>query len=77
MSSADPRELLTEKDAARVLSLSNRTLQTWRVRGAGPPFVRAGRAVRYRRSDLDEWVSTQTVHSGSVSSQTSRGSACP
>ena len=53
--------LLTEKVAARLLAVSNRTLQTWRFRGIGPAFVRAGRAVRYRQTDLDDWVSANTV----------------
>ena len=54
--------LLTEKVAARLLAVSNRTLQTWRFRGIGPAFVRAGRAVRYRQTDLDAWISANTVN---------------
>lgn len=53
--------LLTEAQAAQVLSLSIRTLQSWRVRGSGPLFVRAGRAVRYRRADIQRWVEANTV----------------
>lgn len=57
----DHNALLTEAQAAQVLSLSIRTLQSWRGRGSGPQFVRAGRAVRYRRSDIEEWVESNTV----------------
>jgi excisionase family DNA binding protein len=53
--------LLTEVDAARFLRISSRTLQAWRVKHYGPRFVRVGRAVRYRRQDLEDWVSEQTV----------------
>lgn len=53
--------LLTEVDAARVLSLSSRTLQAWRAKPFGPRFIRVGRAIRYRRQDIEEWVSEQTV----------------
>jgi predicted DNA-binding transcriptional regulator AlpA len=52
----DPDELLTEAQAAQLLKLSIRTLQAWRFRATGPRFVRAGRAVRYRRRELNQWV---------------------
>ena len=39
--------LLTESAASRFLCISSRTLQTWRAKGKGPPFVRVGRAIRY------------------------------
>lgn len=57
----DPNRLLHEVEAAEYLSLSPRTLQTWRRQGVGPAFIQAGRAVRYRRSALDSWVDAQTV----------------
>lgn len=53
--------LLTEVEAADLLSLSVRTLQAWRTRAFGPAFVRAGRAVRYRRRDLFAWMDANTV----------------
>jgi len=59
----DPDALLTEAQAADVLNLSIRTLQAWRVRRAGPIFVRAGRAIRYRRRDIIAWVDANTVSS--------------
>ena len=34
-----------------------------RERGPGPPFIRIGRAVRYRISDLDEWLENRLVRS--------------
>jgi hypothetical protein len=54
-------ELLTEMHAADSLRLSVRTLQAWRTKGFGPAFVRAGRAVRYRRRDLITWIEANTV----------------
>lgn len=56
----DDDALLTEVQAADFLSLSIRTLQAWRLRGAGPAYVQAGRAVRYRRRDLIAWIETHT-----------------
>ena len=55
--------LLTEAQAADCLNLSIRTLQAWRVKGCGPLFVRAGRAVRYRRRDLIAWMDANTASS--------------
>ncbi len=60
--------LLTEVQAADLLSLSVRTLQAWRTRTFGPAFVRAGRAIRYRRRDLFAWMDANTV-SGSGAAQ--------
>jgi predicted DNA-binding transcriptional regulator AlpA len=57
----DPDTLLREQEAADLLSLSIRTLQAWRNRFAGPPFVHVGRAVRYRRRDLISWIDANTV----------------
>jgi DNA-binding transcriptional MerR regulator len=57
----DRDALFTEIEAADVLNISVRTLQAWRSRFYGPAFVRAGRAVRYRRRDLLTWIDVNTV----------------
>jgi excisionase family DNA binding protein len=57
----DSEALLVEVHAADLLGLSSRTLQSWRSKKEGPPFVRVGRAVRYRRQDLLTWVAANTV----------------
>ena len=49
--------LLAEKEAAKILGFSERTLQKWRSVGGGPRFVQvSARAVRYRQVDLDSWI---------------------
>ena len=49
--------LLTEREAADFLGVTARCLQAWRYRGGGPKFVRiSSRCIRYRKSDLVEWV---------------------
>ena len=45
--------------AADYLGLSHRTLDCYRVSGAGPAFHRFGNRVRYRKSDLDEWAANR------------------
>jgi len=51
-----PHEYLKDKAAGEVLGFAPVTLQEWRREGKGPPFVRLGRSVRYRRADLDAWA---------------------
>jgi predicted DNA-binding transcriptional regulator AlpA len=52
--------LLNERDAAAFLGLSDRTLQKWRVCGGGPIFIKiGGKAVRYQRRDLIEWINVR------------------
>jgi len=52
-------ELLTARGLAAELKVGMRTLKRWRRTGTGPPFVRLGRTVRYRRSDVDAWLKQQ------------------
>jgi excisionase family DNA binding protein len=58
--------LLTQAEAARVLRLSERTLERLRVSGGGPLFVKARRAVRYREADLEAWIDARVVSSTSA-----------
>jgi excisionase family DNA binding protein len=53
-------EMLTEEEAARFLKVSMRTLQSWRVSGGGPTYAKFGRAVRYDKAQLLEWVASRT-----------------
>jgi hypothetical protein len=53
--------MLDEFEAGRYLGggskpIAPRTLQRQRLEGKGPVFVKIGGAVRYRRSDLDEYI---------------------
>jgi excisionase family DNA binding protein len=59
----DGEQLLTTEQAASFLNRPQRTLEDWRYTGSGPPFVKMGRAVRYRASDLLEWVDDRVVES--------------
>ena len=49
---------MTIDEAAAYIGLAKSTLYTWRTRrpGFGPRAVKAGGALRYRRSDLDAWI---------------------
>jgi excisionase family DNA binding protein len=52
---------VSTKQLARNLGLSYRTLEDWRRRRVGPPFVRVGGLVRYPVSLLDEYLQSRTV----------------
>ena len=49
-------QLMTERDAARRMGLSVRTLQKWRLLGQGPCYLKLGQAVRYDPDDLEAFV---------------------
>lgn len=52
--------LLNEQEAADFLHLESETLKKWRQQRRGPRYVRLeGRAIRYRQSDLDQYVASQ------------------
>lgn len=53
-------EYLTTAQAAGELGLAPKTLRNWRTRGGGPPAVKMGAAVRYRRSALERWARERT-----------------
>jgi excisionase family DNA binding protein len=61
--------LLTQREAARLLKLSERTLERLRVTGTGPSYIKAGRSVRYREADLEAWVINRVVSSTSQQEQ--------
>ena len=48
--------LLTPKEAANFLRLSVSWLAKARMRGNGPPYVKLGRAIRYREGALVQWL---------------------
>lgn len=49
-------QLITTELAAEKLFLSPRTMIRWRELRKGPAFVKAGRRVLYRVSDIDSWL---------------------
>ncbi|HET7020533.1 MAG TPA: helix-turn-helix domain-containing protein [Xanthobacteraceae bacterium] len=57
----DEDAILDARAAARFLGLAVATLAKMRCMGGGPPFVKAGRRVLYRRSDLVEWLNARRV----------------
>jgi predicted DNA-binding transcriptional regulator AlpA len=55
--------LLHEAQAARMLGLSPAWLQRKRWEGAGPAYIKHGRAVRYELTAIEEWIASHRVTS--------------
>ena len=51
--------------AADYLDLKKPTLEVWRCRGYGPTFIKMGKAVRYRKEDLDAFLDSKVRKSTS------------
>jgi excisionase family DNA binding protein len=61
MSTQTENTLKTPEQAAAYLAISERQLQLDRVTKRSIPFVKVGRLVRYKQSDLDAFVTAQTL----------------
>jgi predicted DNA-binding transcriptional regulator AlpA len=57
-------QLLTAGMLSDEIQVPTATLAQWRYRSEGPPFVRLGRHVRYRREDVDAWLAASAVETG-------------
>lgn len=56
-----PEPLVTAKTVAAFLGLTTAALDRWRYRNETPfPVYKVGRNVRYRLSEVDAWVRSQT-----------------
>jgi len=55
-------EILNTDELAEMLNVVPRTIIRWRVARTGPPWVKAGRRVLYRRKDVDAWMEKNLVN---------------
>jgi predicted DNA-binding transcriptional regulator AlpA len=49
-------EMFRTHEAAQYIGMRKSTLEAWRVRGGGPPYIKLSKAVRYRKADLDQFI---------------------
>lgn len=56
MRSASTTPLLTSRQVAEMLSVSESTLSRWRESGVGPSFIRMGGIYRYSGEDIAAYV---------------------
>jgi predicted DNA-binding transcriptional regulator AlpA len=50
--------LLSDRDVEKITGRARSTLQKDRVSGSGIPFIRIGRLVRHRQSDVDAFLAS-------------------
>ena len=70
MQDSHSSQTLNEHEASRYIGMSRSWLAQARSNGNenAPPFLKLGRAVRYLRSDLDDWLADQrSVETNGVS----------
>lgn len=66
--SAKLNNLLDQNQAAQLLQITPGTLSVWRSTGRySIPFIKVGRSVRYRLSDLITWIEGRTQANGATS----------
>tara|TARA_R110000787_G_scaffold49111_5_gene117927 strand:- start:42114 stop:42380 length:267 start_codon:yes stop_codon:yes gene_type:complete len=56
---------LTQKEAAELLRISQRTLERYRLDGIGPKFISARRRILYSLDELVDWTRANTFQSTS------------
>lgn len=49
-------KLMTQREVKEITGLADSTLEQWRLKGKGPKFIKLGRLVRYRTSDVQNYI---------------------
>lgn len=57
--------LMSNRQAAQFVGLTESTLNRFRVTGGGPPYFKVGRYVRYDEDDLQVWMKSRRFTSTS------------
>ena len=50
------QELVPELEVAEVFGVSTRTLRRWARQRFGPPRIKVGRKIHYRRATIEAWL---------------------
>lgn len=56
LQSSEMSSLMDQKQVAKMLGVSTKTLESWRWRKTGPRFIKIGRLARYRMSDVMAYI---------------------
>lgn len=56
-------DLLTIEEVMAIIHKPKQTLAMWRFYKKGPAFIKLGRSVLYRRSELSRWLDENTHQS--------------
>lgn len=56
------KRCISGKEVEKLYSISNRTLQTMRQNGEGPPYVKlSSRKIVYKVDDLEAWIDSRRM----------------
>jgi excisionase family DNA binding protein len=61
MDAADLPEIVTRRQLAEYLGLTEPALSQMAARHQGPKYIRLGRGIRYRREDVFAWLDQRVV----------------
>ncbi|GMV70290.1 MAG: hypothetical protein AMXMBFR77_01290 [Phycisphaerales bacterium] len=67
------QEYMDTRQAAAYLGLSTQRLEIWRCRGGGPVYHKMDNAVRYKRSELDDFMAGLRVANTAEAAQRKGG----
>lgn len=54
-----PPVFMSPESLAEYLDLPVRAIYQWRYKGTGPPGIKVGKHVRFRRTEVDQWIDAQ------------------
>lgn len=57
-------KLLTQQEVSAWTGMSLAWFEQSRFKGTGLPYVKIGRSVRYRTSDVQRWIESNVIGSG-------------
>lgn len=55
--------LITPDELAETLKITVTTLQSWRCDGQGPEYIKLGKQVFYRLTDVKDWIASHPSES--------------
>lgn len=56
-----PKTYLSPKEVEELFNLPMTTLEKWRYRKIGPPYLKLGKLVRYRSDEVESWIERHRV----------------
>lgn len=59
MVSTNDQRFLSPKGLAEYFDVPLRTVYSWKYRGEGPPTFKVGRHIRYRLTEVEQWLESQ------------------
>jgi predicted DNA-binding transcriptional regulator AlpA len=55
------KRYINDREAAAISGFQTQTLRNWRHRGVGPAYSKIGRAIRYDRAEVIEFIEKRKV----------------